>query len=405
LSEASLEKKIVAAALKSRDAFTKIEAASNFEENYSPFSALILKLAGEYFASDSSAQEADANVLEGLIRNRVPAKSQELHVNYLRMCAATDVSATNIAELVLETKQKILGHKLASALLDGASKDKIKGFLEQYTTVEAVSEKEEEDEGSCGYSIEELVADKKDEVGLIKLLPLSLNEKVKGRAKRGHHIVLLARPETGKTAAVLTMMYGFAFQGLRVIHFGNEEPLSDVRARAISCFTGLKEEEIAGNAARAQAVLDKKNWGNVRFISLSPGTPKQIENYVKKYKPDVIVVDQIRNLNVGAETRVNQLEMAATAMRNIGKRYDCMVVSVTQAGDSASNKLVLDLGDVDFSNTGIPATADVMIGIGVNEKYELDGLRMFSLPKNKVGGNHDHFAVRLNREISRYEDL
>jgi hypothetical protein len=113
----------------------------------------------------------------------------------------------------------------------------------------------------------------------------------------------------------------------------------------------------------------------------------------------------MRNLAVGAETRVNQLEMAATSLRNIAKRHNCLSVAVTQAGDSASNKLVLEMGDCDYSNTGIPAQADMMVGIGVTREYEEQGLRMFSTPKNKIGGTHGHWQVRINPLISRYEDM
>jgi hypothetical protein len=98
---------------------------------------------------------------------------------------------------------------------------------------------------------------------------------------------------------------------------------------------------------------------------------------------------------------VNQLEAAATAIRNIGKQANVLAVSVTQAGDSASDKLILDQGDVDFSNTGIPAQADLMVGIGVDAQHEAEGIRVFNLPKNKIGGVHEHFPVRIYTQLSR----
>ncbi len=60
---------------------------------------------------------------------------------------------------------------------------------------------------------------------------------------------------------------------------------------------------------------------------------------------------------------------------------------------------------IDFSNTGIPAQADLMIGIGVTKEYEENGLRMLSLPKNKLSGRHVHFPLRLSNQISRLEDI
>lgn len=171
------------------------------------------------------------------------------------------------------------------------------------------------------------------------------------------------------------------------------------------CFTGMDEEQIKAAPDRAQQLLDKRGWKFVRFIPIHPGTPKQIDAYIERYGADCAIVDQIRNLYVGAETRVNQLEMAATAMRNIGKRRNCLMVSVTQAGDSADNKLSLEMGDIDFSNTGIPATADLMVGVGVNKEYDSNGMRMVSTPKNKIGGVHGSFPVKISANISRIGDI
>ena len=77
------------------------------------------------------------------------------------------------------------------------------------------------------------------------------------------------------------------------------------------------------------------------------------------------------------------------------------MLSVTQGADSCRNKLILDTGDVDSSNVGIPAQADVMIGIGMDATMEAEGTRMLSMPKNKISGNHDAFPVRINPQLSR----
>jgi hypothetical protein len=140
---------------------------------------------------------------------------------------------------------------------------------------------------------------------------------------------------------------------------------------------------------------------NIMLVGLSPGTPRRIEEYIKKYRPRWIIIDQLRNIAMKSDGRVNQLEAAATFAREMAKKYNCVVISVTQAGDSASNKEVLDMGDVDFSNTGIPAQADVMIGMGVNASLDSQNIRILALPKNKIGGVHDSFAVRINPFISR----
>jgi RecA-family ATPase len=151
----------------------------------------------------------------------------------------------------------------------------------------------------------------------------------------------------------------------------------------------------------ADALAREMGYDNLVLASLTPGTPKEIERLIIDHKPDVVVMDQLRNLLVGEENFTRSLERSAQIVRALGKKHNALVLSVTQAGDSASGKSILDMGDVDSSNTGIPAQADVMIGIGMSRDDELQGRRVLSLPKNKAGGNHDSFPVRVDLARSR----
>jgi archaellum biogenesis ATPase FlaH len=398
-----LEKKVVAAAIRSREAYARITAASS-PDQYTPYAVQILKLCEQFYARDKDAKKADLDVLGEWIKQKVTPKNQEIYLTYLQGCGAIDVSALNIAELVVETKRQAIRQRLAAACLAPDGHMQVVELIDQLKALETVEEDDKE-EVYVDVSIENRLARARDNTGRMRLLPKALDDAVKGRCKPGHHIVVFARPETGKTALTLTMAYGFCLQKLSVIVFGNEEPVADTIDRAQCCFTGMSEEEMMTDPAKAQKLLKERGWEHLRFIPLSPGSPKQIERYVERYKPDVIIVDQIRNLMVGQETRVNQLEMAATAMRNIGKRHSVLVISVTQAGDSADQKKVLGMGDIDFSNTGIPAQADLMLGMGVDDQLERDNARMLATPKNKIGGSHVHFLVRINPTISRIEDI
>jgi hypothetical protein len=59
------------------------------------------------------------------------------------------------------------------------------------------------------------------------------------------------------------------------------------------------------------------------------------------------------------------------------------------------------MGDVDFSNTGIPGAADCMIGIGATREYIAQGHRMLSFPKNKIGGVSGREPVRVTLDATR----
>lgn len=207
---------------------------------------------------------------------------------------------------------------------------------------------------------------------------------------------------THNTGLILTMACGFARQGAVGIIFNNEERITRLRLRALSCATGMTASEIRANPQAAKDIAEQVGYHNIIFVSMSPGSPRQIEALVERYKPKWIIVDQLRHLAVNSDTRTNQLEAAANAIRNIGKKYDTITIDVTQAGDSAQGKAVLDMGDVDSSNTGIPGACDVLLGIGATDQQVAQGIRVLSLSKNKIGGVHDSFPVRFNPQISKY---
>ena len=100
-----------------------------------------------------------------------------------------------------------------------------------------------------------------------------------------------------------------------------------------------------------------------------------------------------------------QLEQAAMDIRYLAKSNSLLAVSVTQAGATAEDKVVLTMEDVDFSKTGIPAMADVMLGIGGNQSYIKTDKRMVTFCKNKITGEHAKIVVSVDRAISKINDI
>ena len=84
----------------------------------------------------------------------------------------------------------------------------------------------------------------------------------------------------------------------------------------------------------------------------------------------------------------------------LAKEFGVLVISVTQAGDSATGKVYLDISDVDSSKTGLPASADLMVGLGADEAMKANGLIGFSLCKNKMSGDHAKFTCSINYSTS-----
>ena len=204
---------------------------------------------------------------------------------------------------------------------------------------------------------------------------------------------------------------GFLRDGYKVLYIENEDPDDVTISRLISRLSGLSIFELnekPEDFSKIQTKIEGMGYNNFLLKGLSPGTFSEIQGLIDRHKPDIVIINQLRNMWVGksvAGNKVEQLERAATSARNLAKKNNILVVSVTQAGDSATDKLVLDMGDVDFSNTGIPSQMDLMIGIGVNEDFQRNNQRMISLPKNKLSGEHVYFPVVINPHICKVTSL
>ena len=167
----------------------------------------------------------------------------------------------------------------------------------------------------------------------------------------------------------------------------------------------MTQDEILANKKLAQRLVKERGIDNLTIRDINPGTIGQISGMVRTLKPDFVVVNQIRNLAIGGVSSMTEkLERAAIGMRNLCKKENILMISVTQAGDSASNKLVLEQSDVDSSKTGLPSACDLMIGVGVNQEYEDSNMRCLSTPKNKIGGSVEHTSIKIDKYLSKIVD-
>jgi len=394
------EKHVLSSTIKNRDAYKAV--ADHVErDDFSEQGWVIWAGISEYYEADPSATRIDVGILGDSIARTVQAdKHKDMFRNLVSGIAEQDTSPANVVRDFLATKREVVGHRLAAAILAGEGTDSL---LDEYSDllVRDSLDDDNDEEARQGFDVQELVDIGFDPAGLIHISPSSLNDRLGGGVKPGHHLILFARPEMGKTMMTIEMMSGFARQGLTTLYIGNEDPLDDINMRLVNRLSGMTKEQVLTDPKAADTKAREQGYENVILKALAPGTPREIQSLVEKYQPDVLVLDQLRNLNMGQDNYVLKLEEAATQARTWAKRYSCVVVSVTQAGDSASNKAVLDLGDVDYSNTGIPAQADVMIGIGASQAQKDAGELMISLPKNKVSGCHEWFACISEPQLSK----
>ena len=320
--------------------------------------------------------------------------------------ASVDASPANVVHDFVAVRREAVGAQLASKLLAGGTPEDVLPLVAEYENWASVDSIGNDDEQVVrGMSVADLVRTSFSDENLIKVYPKSLNDRLDGGVLRGHHIVIFARPEMGKTMLLVNMIFGFLRQDLKVLYVGNEDPINDIVMRVVSRLTGRTKYDVIDDPEAADVTARERGYDNLVLAGLAPGTPREIENLIREYEPDVVMIDQLRNINVGEDHFVQQLEKAATAARNIGKRHNVLMVSVTQAGDSASGKAVLEMGDVDSSNTGIPAQADIMVGLGATGDDEAHNRRVISLPKNKRSGIHGYFSVGVDPTTSKFRSI
>lgn len=405
-----MEKPLLASAMRSRQDYNLIQSYIDVKQaSYSTEFKVVMGKVGDYYARDQEIQDVSGEVLIAQIRETV--RSEKLAnrlADLIGESLAETSSDANVRIVVLAAKQQEVADKLAAALTtDGAGQsDRVDSLIAELNDLRAMTDLSEIHERGLeiyeNVDLEALMTQEYDPENIIKLYPEAVNQRLDGGLHKGNHVVVFARPDAGKSMFAINASAGFARQGKRVLYLINEDRPTDIIIRHVANLSSMTKHEIRDNPKKAEEIARNHGWDNVIIMSAAPGTPDQIRHYISKYDPDCIIVDQLRNLAVKADGRTNQLEAAATAIRNIAnKEANIVALSVTQAGDSADKKLILEMGDVDYSNTGIPAQADVMIGIGVDDKHEAEGLRIINLPKNKVGGVHEHFPVKVYPSISR----
>ena len=225
----------------------------------------------------------------------------------------------------------------------------------------------------------------------------------------GNLMIAFARPETGKTAFWVSLVAGpngFAEQGALVHAFINEEPAVRTQMRAISCFTGLNKEQIIEDKAKTHEEW-KKIKDNIKMIDTVDWTIQDIDSHCEKYKPDIIVIDQLDKINVsGTYARTDEkLRAIYTNAREIAKRRDCVVIAISQASADAHNRDHISFDMMENSKTGKAAEADLIIGIGNRtSNYPTNKMRVLNVSKNKITGWHGDPSCTLDKYISRYDD-
>jgi len=236
----------------------------------------------------------------------------------------------------------------------------------------------------------------------------SLKENVNGVGE-GNLAIIFARPESGKTAFWVNLVAGidgFAAQGAKVCALINEEPAIRTQMRLINAHTGMTFDEI-----RADMDVTKEKWAevkqNIKILDTVDWSLDEVDEFVQKEKPDILVIDQLDKVNVkGNFARTDEkLRAVYTGAREIAKRNNCCVIAISQASADGHGKMELTFDMMEGSKTGKAAEADVIIGVGFRDKVDTEqNVRGLYISKNKITGWHGQITCMIQPELSRYYD-
>jgi archaellum biogenesis ATPase FlaH len=399
-----MEHKIIAAVITNRESFDRIDQHLG-QEDISPEGMIVLKAIREFYYRDASATAVDMEVLSNTVLRKLQnPKHADIFKLYLDKVSEQDVSSVNIVADVLAAKTEVIKMALAESIL-ARNNQRSEELRERWTELRL----DDDLEGSVHEEYQGIDADELleafDEDHLIKVAPSSLNRRLGGGVLTGHHLVIVAYPETGKTMLSLVIARAVVQQGHKVLYIGNEDPIKSIVRRFVSCLSGMDSQAIAQAPEVAIQRARRVGYDRAVFAGVTGGTLEDIRALIIKHEPKVLIVDQIRNITSKAENRTLQLEQVARAMRNFAREFELVAISITQGADSARGKNTLDMGDVDGSNVGIPGTADAMIMIGMSADFEENGMRQLTLAKNKIGGLHQSWPVNVQPELSRISNV
>lgn len=394
-----LDGKVIAACLESAEAFHQVRAHVNPTE-LSPQGAAWWELIQEWYSRDPDAKGVDLEILKEMGAKRLPEAHQETLQGWLSHLPEID-SPLNVTSFLLDLKRYQIGNRLCQAIQTRDEK-RLPDLLAEYVDLRDATKlgksevKWTMDDGEMTTML--------SRQNLIKIAPQRLNDKLKGGVTRGDHILVFGRPESGKTLVTVNMTAGFLKQKLKVLFIGNEESTYKSRKRIVCSLAGATSEQFDEEPERVLARANELGLDGLFICHMSPGTLTEIEDLIKDLRPDVVVLDQIRNVEHKGDGMTAKLNELGKDFRNLLGKYDCVGVSVTQAGDHQRDQAWLEMGDIDHSRTGLPAACDVIIGVGTSEELKAQGMRAISLPKNKLNDDEDGregFLIQVDLKRSR----
>ncbi len=377
----------------------------------------VFRCIAAFFENHEDVNELSVDDLSNLFFATRP-KDREYYVTLFENLRTITIQESTVRELCLSLKQAELLRQLSMSAYSASEGDKkaLEASLNALKTLSEINNNnsvgDENDFDFFSTDIEEVIANDKQEPGLLWRLD-SLNRAL-GPIRKGNLGFIVARPESGKTQFVLDQgSYMMGQADGYVLHLNNEEAATAVLPRYYQASLGWTREQVFANPQKAKNEFYKRGGDKLLFVDKAHISAKLVEKICEKYKPKLIISDQMDKIEGFANDREDlRLGMIYRWHRELAKEY-CPVMGLTQANGSGEGVKWLDMGHVANSATAKQAEADWILGIGKIHDSGYETLRFLHLSKNKLPGweqsdpnmRHGKWEILSNPNIVRYIDL
>jgi len=207
---------------------------------------------------------------------------------------------------------------------------------------------------------------------------LSVLNKSFGKLRPRKLILFGARPDRGKTAALLSESLYLIKQfpeGKKALFISSEEDPNDIYFRA---YTNVRSTFGAGvsDITHRFQVFHSGTWTTEDLYAVFDSMRDEI---------GIIAFNPLYNIKIKGhkERDTNYFEEISKWARNMAIEFNCPVFTAAQLSESGDNKKVVDMTHIYFSKTGTPAALDGAVLIGSTNDSSDEGYRWINVAKNK----------------------
>ena len=238
-----------------------------------------------------------------------------------------------------------------------------------------------------------------------------------GSLRKGNFGFIVARPETGKTTFLASEITYMAEQLKEedgpILWFNNEQVGEEVLLRIYQGSLGRDTAALLSDVSGAQEEFISKTHDKLKLIDRGTIHYKFVDQLCKKYKPSLVIMDQLDAVaGFDADRKDLQLGAIYRWFRELAKQY-CPVIGVCQADGTGEGVRWLTMTHVADAKTAKQAHADWILGIGKVNDAGYENLRFLHLSKNKLIGDddtvpslrHGRREVIIEPQIARYKDI